>query len=426
MATIKFYLRSKNDNSNIYVRFSNGRICDLRKKTGYIINYNDWDSKKNIPKKSTPELKNLKIKLDKLSSYIESNYNESFSRGEVIDDDWLETKLDSFNNQKIHSDLEVFTNYIQNYIDKAPYKQNQQKGVGLSHGRITNLKLFKNTFLRFEKEELKGKKILFEKVDFMLAENFKLWLFKQNFSANYVGKNLDNLKTICNDASKNGIVVSPTIKDLIRIQETKKPEQLITLNPEELKNIWKTTLDKSYLINARKWLLLGCFIGQRGGDLLSINESNIKEIDGVKIIELKQQKTGELVAIPLLPDALKIIEDGFPHKISLTRFNEYIKEVCKLADINNIIIGNVKKTGRNPVVKEKLEKYNFISSHICRRSFATNFYGKFPTSVLMRVTGHKTEKMFLIYIGKTSYDNAFQMHEAYLKLYSQNDLKIIS
>lgn len=426
MATIKFYLRSKNDNSNIYVRFSNGRICDLRKKTGYIINYNDWDSKKNIPKKSTPELKNLKIKLDKLSSYIESNYNESFSRGEVIDDDWLEAKLDSFNNQKIHSDLEVFTNYIQNYIDKAPYKQNQQKGVGLSHGRITNLKLFKNTFLRFEKEELKGKKILFEKVDFMLAEKFKLWLFKQNYSANYVGKNLDNLKTICNDASKNGIVVSPTIKDLIRIQETKKPEQLITLNPEELKNIWKTTLDKSYLINARKWLLLGCFIGQRGGDLLSINESNIKEIDSVKIIELKQQKTGELVAIPLLPDALKIIEDGFPHKISLTRFNEYIKEVCKLADINNIITGNVKKTGRNPVVKEKLEKYNFISSHICRRSFATNFYGKFPTSVLMRVTGHKTEKMFLIYIGKTSYDNAFQMHEAYLKLYSQNDLKIIS
>lgn len=426
MATIKFYLRSKNDNSNIYVRFSNGRICDLRKKTGYIINYNDWDSKKNIPKKSTPELKNLKIKLDKLSSYIESNYNESFSRGEVIDDDWLEAKLDSFNNQKIHSDLEFFTNYIQNYIDKAPYKQNQQKGVGLSHGRITNLKLFKNTFLRFEKEELKGKKILFEKVDFMLAEKFKLWLFKQNYSANYVGKNLDNLKTICNDASKNGIVVSPTIKDLIRIQETKKPEQLITLNPEELKNIWKTTLDKSYLINARKWLLLGCFIGQRGGDLLSINESNIKEIDGVKIIELKQQKTGELVAIPLLPDALKIIEDGFPHKISLTRFNEYIKEVCKLADINNIITGNVKKTGRNPVVKEKLEKYNFISSHICRRSFATNFYGKFPTSVLMRVTGHKTEKMFLIYIGKTSYDNAFQMHEAYLKLYSQNELKIIS
>lgn len=134
MATIKFYLRSKNDNSNIYVRFSNGRICDLRKKTGYIINYNDWDSKKNIPKKSTPELKNLKIKLDKLSSYIESNYNESFSRGEVIDGDWLEAKLDSFNNQKIHSDLEVFTNYIQNYIDKAPYKQNQRSKFSLFNG----------------------------------------------------------------------------------------------------------------------------------------------------------------------------------------------------------------------------------------------------------------------------------------------------
>jgi hypothetical protein len=48
--------------------------------------------------------------------------------------------------------------------------------------------------------------------------------------------------------------------------------------------------------------------------------------------------------------------------------------------------------------------------HVCRRSFATNFYGKIPTSVLMNITGHGTESI-LNYIGKTTYDNAYQMLE---------------
>ncbi len=43
---------------------------------------------------------------------------------------------------------------------------------------------------------------------------------------------------------------------------------------------------------------------------------------------------------------------------------------------------------------------------ICRRSFSTNLYGKIPTPVIMSITGHSTEKMFLTYIGKTQKDNA--------------------
>lgn len=41
-----------------------------------------------------------------------------------------------------------------------------------------------------------------------------------------------------------------------------------------------------------------------------------------------------------------------------------------------------------------------ISSHIGRRSFASNNYGKIPTPLLMIATGHKSELMFLKYIGK--------------------------
>ena len=63
-----------------------------------------------------------------------------------------------------------------------------------------------------------------------------------------------------------------------------------------------------------------------------------------------------------------------------------------------------------------LEKFNFITSHVCRRSFATNYYGRIPTPFLMNVTGHSTERVFLDYIGKTTYESAFQMHEHMIKL----------
>lgn len=44
------------------------------------------------------------------------------------------------------------------------------------------------------------------------------------------------------------------------------------------------------------------------------------------------------------------------------------------------------------------------------------FYGKIPTSILMDITAHSTEKMFLSYIGETTYDNAYQMVEYLVNL----------
>jgi integrase len=56
------------------------------------------------------------------------------------------------------------------------------------------------------------------------------------------------------------------------------------------------------------------------------------------------------------------------------------------------------------------EKWRLISSHVGRRSFATNYWGgPIPTPLLMRMTGHSTEKMFLDYIGKTDTHQAIEL-----------------
>ena len=56
-------------------------------------------------------------------------------------------------------------------------------------------------------------------------------------------------------------------------------------------------------------------------------------------------------------------------------------------------------------------KYELISSHTCRRSFATNLYGIIPTMTIMAITGHKSERTFLNYIKVTPAQHAKVLQE---------------
>jgi integrase len=434
MATLKCKLRNKLDNSNIYVYYSISKDIRLWRKTGFIINFKDWNPEKEQSKLKDEDSKKMNIRLSELKTHLEKNHNIAISEGIGFTGDWLQMQIDVFNNKTPVVELDILTNYIQKYIDDAPFKQNQKKELGLSAGRVANIRLFKKTIIRYETETLKDKSIIIKDINLQFVEKYKSWLFSKNYSINYVGKNIANIKTICNDAFKNDIQVSNQLKNIKGVSERKEPEQIIYLSEEEQQQIQTAPLLRDALENARKWLLLGCLIGQRAGDLLSITERNIKNLNGMMLIEIKQQKTGKQVAVPLLPDALAIIKNGLPYKISLPRFNEYIKDICKIAGLTQMIKGKKptsvktgnkitsKKTGKKIDEKVKLNvagtyhKYELVTSHICRRSFATNFYGRIPTPVLMNITAHGTERMFLSYIGKTTYDNAYQMLEYFSKL----------
>jgi len=51
-------------------------------------------------------------------------------------------------------------------------------------------------------------------------------------------------------------------------------------------------------------------------------------------------------------------------------------------------------------------KYQLVTSHIGRKSFATNFYEKISITYLLNFTGHKTERQLLTYISKTDVEKA--------------------
>jgi integrase len=53
-----------------------------------------------------------------------------------------------------------------------------------------------------------------------------------------------------------------------------------------------------------------------------------------------------------------------------------------------------------------------VCTHTARRSFATNNYKKgIPANILMKITGHKTERSFYTYIRETPKENAQRLRD---------------
>ncbi|PTT20380.1 integrase, partial [Chryseobacterium sp. HMWF028] len=81
----------------------------------------------------------------------------------------------------------------------------------------------------------------------------------------------------------------------------------------------------------------------------------------------------------LHPIVLKIIKKnggGLPKPIDVTHYNSFIKNIARAAGINNTI--NIRKRSGYQSYETITEKWETMSSHIGRRSFASNFYGKIP------------------------------------------------
>jgi len=416
MATIKYLTQGNSLTNPIYLRLSISRTKSIKRKTGLFINKNDWNKSSGFAKQNTVSNKNLTINLKELSTFILKAVNNFDSKLEDLSGGWLNDQIDLFFGRLQADDKSEFLiDIIQDIINEAPNRKNAKGGIGLSKSRINGLISLGSIIKQYQKNspiKVKDVNVKFGK-DFL---NFLLNIKKYQKSTAL--KKLADLKTICNEAELSGIEINIQFK---KINSTKPSnENILYLNPQELQAIEHCMLLKEALKNARKWILLGCNLGQRGGDLLELNENNFINRNGLNVIELKQQKTGKNVTIPVLDTTKEIISSGLPYKISMPKFNKYIKIICEIAEVNQMMEGAIVKViveGNGNKEKRKINgvypKWQLMSSHVCRRSFATNLYGMLPTPLIMQITAHSSEKMLLNYIGKNSLDYAQQIADFY-------------
>jgi len=167
------------------------------------------------------------------------------------------------------------------------------------------------------------------------------------------------------------------------------------------------------LEKVRDLFLIGCYTGLRFSDFSNLD---LQSIDG-KFIKVKQIKTGTRVTIPIM-EKLKPVLAKHPNELPTVtnqRFNTYIKIVAKLAGLTTKTPISTNKGGVVDVQEHPL--YDLVSSHICRRSYATNMFNKgVPPMLIMSATGHKTESSFLKYIRTTDEQKANLLAETFIKL----------
>lgn len=332
--------------------------------------------------------------LNNLQSIVGDEYRKLINDRKVPTPDLLKVPLNIFLN-KGHSqsakDLISFADYIVENTDRSHGTKKQLKQA------IRNLREFKF----YSKRSLH-----FDSIDLDFYDEFVDFLIKKNYGKNTIGTLIKNVKVFMNEAVDRKLTQNLQFKNR-RFKTVEEPTENIYLSEKELQMLYKLDLSTSpRLDRTRDLFLIGCYTGLRFSDLSELTKANITK-DGC-MAKVKTIKTGEVVMIPLKSQVkaiLKKYEGVPPQAYSNQKMNDYLKELGEKAEIDEEILITATKGGVRST--ETFKKYQLITTHTARRSFATNAYLMgVPTISIMKITGHKTEKSFLKYIKISQEDNA--------------------
>lgn len=192
-------------------------------------------------------------------------------------------------------------------------------------------------------------------------------------------------------------------------------DKIYSLNPTD-DELAKAHLKSDNLMETRDLFIIAANTGLRYSDLTHLNDGiwNLDE----RTLKIFQQKTHQEVELPLnkiLIEIYKKYEGKLPVPIVKSHYNNQIRALAKMADINEIV--SYQKTVGGGCVVVQQPKYELITSHTARRSFATNLYLALGNaSIVMKFTGHKSETTFMDYICVTAKEARMIMQKQYEKI----------
>lgn len=304
------------------------------------------------------------------------------------------------------------------------YVANSKTRLDPKTGRTINARTIQeyNTTIKLLQafEIANRQKLDFNNIDLNTLTDFRDYLTTvKKFAVNNIAKHIDNLRQFLRNANAQKIAIDTDTIDNKKFTNARELAYNVYLNEKELQQITALNLtDNERLDKARDLFLIGCFTGLRVSDYNNIKPHNIKG----NTLEVYQSKTGGRIVIPIHPTVKKILakyDNNTPPKISDQRLNEYIKEVCQQAKIIEQTEKQQTKGGEK--VKTVLEKWQMISSHTARRSFATNAVKQgIPIQTVMKITGHQKEATFLKYVKLSANEHAEIMAKHW------NDLQILN
>lgn len=191
-----------------------------------------------------------------------------------------------------------------------------------------------------------------------------------------INKNMQRVKQVTTYAMRcNYIKMDPFIDH----SPLKVEKELIFLTPEELHKLENYQFAQERLAKVRDLYLFSVYTGLAYHEAFALQKKHvIMAFDKKLWIEMKREKTGKAISVPLLPQAIQIIKkydnggDREAHvlpAISNQKINSYLKEIVEIVGIN-------KK----------------LTHHTARKTFATTIllYNDVPMEVVSKLLGHSS------------------------------------
>jgi len=360
------------------------------------------------------DLLDITRKLDDVNTKV-NNYFTMASipeNGITISSESLKNHLESQFNKKIESETkkkkETLNQFIARYISELEQGKIlvPEKAKRYEEGSIKNFKTFQSQFNQYQ---LNRKiQLNFDDITVDFYNDFVRYLNEKDYRANTIGRHIARLKVIMRYSMKKEKLHQNSEFSNGDFQTFQLKTDEVYLTKKEVETLHNFDLsDKPHLQIYRDVFLIGCYTAQRVSDYNGIKPENIQDLRKKKVIVLTQKKTKEKVIIPIKNELNEILKryNYAPRKVAEQNLNDAIKEICKLAGINQPTEITETKGGKS--VKITKPKYQMVTSHTARRTGATLMYlSKIPSIAIMELTGHKKESTFLKYIRVTKEENA--------------------
>lgn len=412
---VSFKLYQTKKQSRIIVRCQK-KDLDISCALEIFVEPDMWDSELQLLANSPI----VNEKLLELKKTILSEYNNSYVTGQIIGKRWLESIISSVFNRPTgevkltNTDANIYLSEFSNHWLKT-----DGKVWKVSHNKLiskTMLGQYQNAVdLLIGFEKFANRKILMKDIDVDDFYEFVNYLQEElDYNVSTIDRIIGRLKFFCNRACEKGIKISNGYTKRIYLDKDEDIDG-VYLNEEEISKIYNLQIDDENLDNARDNLVLSCYLGLRVSDFMhNLSIDNIK--DG--IVSIKTKKTGAFVKIPLHPYCKQILNKRFgqlPKRFTEHQYNTLIKIVGQIAEIDDSVFGSLWDNEKKRKVKGYRPKYKYLSSHVGRRSFATNLSGKVSPEIIMSCAGWSTKAMTDFYNKTSKKEYAEQLNQFWQK-----------
>jgi len=395
--TVKFYIdrdkRIKGDRSIYCFVYEKGEHYQF--STNEKINPEYWD--KSNQRANLRKTKNtiLKGKLDQLNKIL-NRYTTDVEkvRANLKAENSAVTFSEVKEAIKLHYNPPKKKGFFEHYDEFIQYKEDSNASYAL----IRKMKRVKDILQEYEKYSKKS--ITFNTINkSFLATKFFPYLTKhKNMIDNTAHKQIQFFKSFLLWAVGEKLTEN---KDWERFKSKSNANDVIYLTEKELMKLYGYKFESGRLTRAKDIFVFQCFTGVRYSDIQNLSRVDIKR----STWHLYTQKTGDIIKIPLNSYALSILAkysdlDTPLPQLSNQKMNDYLKEFCKIAEIDEEV--KIVKYRGGEREESIHKKYEVIGSHTARRTFITlSLQRGMKAEVIMKITGHTTHKMMNKYLKIT-------------------------